>query len=35
MVMFYWWPLGLLSRGLWFAYAILFVIATILNLRSH
>jgi len=34
-VMFYWWPLGLLSRPLWFAYAILFVIATILNITSH
>jgi len=34
-VMFYWWPLGRLSRGLWFAYAILFVIATILNITSH
>ncbi len=34
-VMFYWWPLGLISRPLWFAYAILFVIATILNITSH
>jgi hypothetical protein len=34
-VMFYWWPLGRLSRGLWIAYAILFVIATILNIASH
>lgn len=34
-VMFYWWPLGLLSRPLWFAYAILFVIATVLNITSH
>ncbi len=34
-VMFYWWPLGLLSRQLWFVYAILFVIATILNIASH
>ncbi len=34
-VMFYWWPLGQLSRPLWFAYAILFVIATILNITSH
>ena len=34
-VMFYWWPLGLLSRPLWLAYAILFVIATILNITSH
>ena len=34
-VMFYWWPLGLLGRLLWFAYAILFVIGTILNITSH
>ena len=34
-VMFYWWPLGLLSRRLWFAYAILFVIGPILNITSH
>jgi len=34
-VMFYWWPLGLLSRPLWFVYAVLFVIATILNITSH
>ncbi len=34
-VMFYWWPVGLLSRGLWFAYAILFAIGTILNIASH
>ena len=34
-VMFYWWPLGLLSRQLWFVYAILFVIATVLNIASH
>ena len=34
-VMFYWWPLGQFSRGLWLAYAILFVIATFLNITSH
>jgi hypothetical protein len=34
-VMFYWWPLGQLSRPLWFAYAVLFGISTILNLISH
>ena len=34
-VMFYWWPVGLLSRPLWFAFAILFVIGTILNITSH
>ena len=34
-VMFYWWPLWRLNRLLWCAYAILYVIATILNIRSH
>ena len=34
-VMFYWWPIGILNRSLWFVYGILFVIATILNIRSH
>ena len=34
-VMFYWMPLWSLSRPLWFIYAILYVIATILNITSH
>ena len=34
-IMFYWWPVGLLSRPLWFVYAILFIIGTILNVTSH
>ena len=34
-VMFYWWPLGLLSRPLWMAYAALFALSTILNVTSH
>ncbi len=34
-VMFYWWPLGLIMRPLWFVYAILFIISTVLNLISH
>lgn len=34
-VMFYWWPIALLSRPLWFVYAVLFVIASILNITSH
>lgn len=34
-VMFYWWPLAQLYRPLWWAYAVLFVIATILNVASH
>jgi hypothetical protein len=34
-VMFYWWPLALLNRRLWFGGAILFVIGTILNVTSH
>lgn len=34
-IMFYWWPLALISRPLWYVYAILFVISTALNLASH
>ena len=34
-VMFYWWPLALLSRPLWVVFAVLFVIGTILNIASH
>ena len=34
-VMFYWWPLWPLSRLLWSIYTVLYVIATILNIRSH
>ena len=34
-VMFYWWPLGNLSRPLWFVFGVLFVIGTILNIASH
>ncbi len=34
-VMFYWWPLGLLSRTLWLIFGILFLISTVLNLTSH
>jgi hypothetical protein len=34
-IMFYWWPLGLLSRPLWFAFAVLFIVGTVLNITSH
>lgn len=34
-LMFYWWPLGTIQRPLWFIYAVLFVISTILNVTSH
>jgi len=34
-MMFYWWPLGLISRELWFAFAALFLIGTVLNITSH
>lgn len=34
-MMFYWWPLGILGRPLWFIYGILFAIATFLNITSH
>ena len=34
-LMFYWWPLGTIRRPLWFIYAVLFVISTLLNISSH
>jgi hypothetical protein len=34
-VMFYWWPLADISRPLWFVYAALFVLSTLLNITSH
>jgi hypothetical protein len=34
-VMFYWWPLGLISRPLWGIYAGLFILSTLLNVMSH
>jgi hypothetical protein len=34
-LMFYWWPMGLISRPLWYMYAFLFLISTWLNITSH
>ena len=34
-VMFYWWPLGNIGKPLWYAYAVLFVVSTALNVTSH
>lgn len=34
-MMLYWWPLGRIDRRLWFAYAVLFVVGSTLNLASH
>jgi len=34
-IMFYWWPLGLISQPLWYAYMVLFIISTTLNATSH
>jgi hypothetical protein len=34
-VMFYWWPLGLISRPLWYVYLVLFLLSTYLNVTSH
>jgi hypothetical protein len=33
--MFYWFPLGLVSKPLWYVYAVLFVASTLLNVTSH
>ena len=34
-LIFYWWPLATIQRPLWFIYAALFVISSILNVSSH
>ena len=34
-IMFYWWPVGMLSRPLWYVYGGLFVVGTVLNILSH
>jgi len=34
-LMFYWWPLHPLSMPLWIVYTILYIIAMVLNIRSH
>jgi hypothetical protein len=33
--MFYWFPLALLWKPLWYAYALLFAVSTLLNVTSH
>ncbi len=33
--MFYWFPLALIYKPLWYVYAVLFVINTYLNITSH
>ena len=35
MIMFYWWPLALINRQLWYLYAVLFAVSTLLNMASH
>jgi len=34
-IMFYWWPLALIRKPLWYVYALLFVASTVLNVASH
>jgi hypothetical protein len=34
-VMFYWWPLALIWKPLWYIYAVLFILSTLLNVTSH
>ena len=34
-IMFYWFPVGILSRSFWFVYAVLFALSTYLNITSH
>jgi hypothetical protein len=35
MIMFYWFPLSLIWRPLWYIYAVLFIAGTVLNVTSH
>ena len=34
-IMFYWWPLALIYKPFWYIFTVLFLIGTILNIRSH
>jgi hypothetical protein len=34
-IMFYWFPLALIAKPLWYAYAALFAVSTVLNVKSH
>ena len=34
-IMFYWWPLAILSKPIWYIFGVLFVIGTVLNITSH
>jgi len=34
-IMFYWFPLALIDKPLWYGYAVLFVVSTWLNVTSH
>ena len=34
-IMFYWFPVGMLSRPLWYLYAAFFAVSTYLNITSH
>ncbi|HSB67368.1 MAG TPA: hypothetical protein VLD65_12385 [Anaerolineales bacterium] len=34
-VMFYWWPLALIYKPLWYVYAVFFLVSTYFNVTSH
>lgn len=34
-IMFYWFPVGILSRPLWYIYGVLFALGTYFNITSH
>lgn len=34
-IMFYWFPIGIISRPLWYIYGLLFALSTYLNISSH
>lgn len=35
MLMFYWFPLALIHKPLWYMYALLFILSAVLNIASH
>lgn len=34
-IMFYWWPVALLHKPLWYVFGVLFMIGSVLNIKSH
>ena len=34
-VMFFWWPLAIIYKPLWYINTVLFIVSTVLNATSH